>query len=379
MKKIFSMILLTVAGCCLLAGCSSGGEKDCDTEETATVIDEEKLKEAEALDEKGVAYLKGDCVEQDYCIAMGLFRQAAEAGSTSAVYHMGVLYMQGYGVGQNTPKAFSLFRQAADAGNAEAINTMGKMYMNGEFVERDYQKALNLFIKASDLGNADSFTCLAGLYHDGLGVEQDYRKALEMNQKGAELGDVTALNNLGYMYAHGEGVESDEQTAMEYYIDAAEKSEDGAYEELEYATSVDKELTLYIGNRQQGFQKYPVNAAGYGTVFELIAAISGLTGWNLTLCEDVCVNEDSVLINFASESSVQSGLPEHPDSKFSPMNGDALRRNILDSIQETVRQRFLQLGKDKQTCDFYYCVEFEPVEMDDGSTVATDKSWDGQN
>jgi TPR repeat protein len=97
-------------------------------------------------------------VPQDYAEAMRWFRQAADAGNSSAMNNIGLLYQNGEGVPQDYAEAMRWFRKAADAGNSAAMNNIGyaeaMLYANGWGVPQDYAEAMRWYLKAADAGNS---------------------------------------------------------------------------------------------------------------------------------------------------------------------------------------------------------------------------------
>jgi hypothetical protein len=111
---------------------------------------------AEAENDLGVMYTKGQGVTADYAEAVKWYGKAAEQGLAGAQHNLGFMYVNGWGVPQDDAEATKWFRKAGDQGNTTAQNNLGIMYQLGRGVPQDYHEAINWFRKAADLGNTDA-------------------------------------------------------------------------------------------------------------------------------------------------------------------------------------------------------------------------------
>ena len=73
-------------------------------------------RDAEAQNNLGYAYEKGEGVEQDYAQAVFWYRKAAEQGYAMAQNNMGIMYDNGRGVDQDYDQAVNWYRKAAEQG-----------------------------------------------------------------------------------------------------------------------------------------------------------------------------------------------------------------------------------------------------------------------
>ncbi len=133
--------------------------------------------DAEAQNNLGLLYDKGEGVAQDYNQAVSWYRKAAEKGFAAAQNNLGLSYAKGQGVPQDNKRAVSWFRKAADQGYLEAQINLGAMYANGRGVAQDYNEAASWFRTAAEKGFPRAQIYLASLYEKGLGVPQDYGEA----------------------------------------------------------------------------------------------------------------------------------------------------------------------------------------------------------
>ena len=74
----------------------------------------------EDMYQRGLAYYKGDGVEQSYELALQWFQKAADLGYDMAMYYLGVMYENGRGVPQDDELARQWYQKAADLGNESA-------------------------------------------------------------------------------------------------------------------------------------------------------------------------------------------------------------------------------------------------------------------
>ncbi len=128
---------------------------------------------------------------------------------------------------------------------------------------------------------------------------------------------------------------------------------------LESQEVPEKELpvTLYIGMNGD-FEEYPVKCAGELTPELLIAGIADLTGWNLTLADEVTTGKGGMTVSFSKACSLFTGPPDPQKEEFFAYDAETLDQMILDSIQKTLQYNFVdpELG-DPESLDIYYCME----------------------
>ena len=121
------------------------------------------------------------------------------------------------GTSQNYVEAASWCRNAADAGSASAMYDLGVMYLSGKGLPQSYSDAATWYRKAAGAGNADAMYFLGVLYLSGQGIPQSDADAAAWYRKAADAGNVLAMSDLGSMYASGRGVpKSDADAATSY-------------------------------------------------------------------------------------------------------------------------------------------------------------------
>ena len=128
--------------------------------------------------------------------------------------------------------------------------------------------------------------------------------------------------------------------------------------------SVGKVAMVYIGTKAGGFTDYPITYDGNLTPEKLIQGIADLTGWDLTLAEDVLSGKGGMSVCLSSESSLFTGPPEPQREEFHMYDVGQLAETILDSIQKTLQEGFTLEGGDPDALDIWYFMEGEqPLEL----------------
>ena len=122
--------------------------------------------------------------------------------------------------------------------------------------------------------------------------------------------------------------------------------------------------TMYIGTKAGGFNEYPMAYEGELTPEKLIQGIADLTGWNLTLAENVVSGKSGMSVCLSSESSLFTGPPDPQREEFHMYDVGQLAETILDSIQKTLQEGFTGEGGDPDALDIWYYMEGEqPLEL----------------
>lgn len=122
--------------------------------------------------------------------------------------------------------------------------------------------------------------------------------------------------------------------------------------------------TLYIGTKTNGFTEYPMTYDGELTAEKLIQGIADLTGWDLTLAEDVISGKGGMSVCLSSESALFTGPPDPQKDEFHVYDAGQLAEMILDSIQKTLQEGFTLEGGDPDALDIWYYMEGEqPLEL----------------
>ena len=158
---------------------------------------------------------------------------APDTLSPRAMVEKGMDYVYGRGVSQDYQQAASWLLKASEAGDPTGMNNLGVLYANGNGVAQDYQQAATWYLKAAEAGYAPAMANLGSLYEKGNGVHKDSQKALDWYRKAAQAGNASAMYDLGAMYENGEGLVKNLQQAIGWYQKAAALGEHHAQQALE--------------------------------------------------------------------------------------------------------------------------------------------------
>ena len=109
---------------------------------------------ADATNDLGVAYYKGEGVPKDYKEAVRLFRLAADSGNATAQYNLGWAYVDSMGVPQDFFEAAKWYERAANQNFSIAQIEIGDAYANGQGVSQSWDEAFKWYWRAAKQGNA---------------------------------------------------------------------------------------------------------------------------------------------------------------------------------------------------------------------------------
>ena len=168
--------------------------------------------------------------QQDYEMALRIWRPLAERGHSSSQSNLGVMYYQGLGVRRNFPEALKWYRMAAVQGHPDAQYNLGFAYTEGRAARRDFQEAVQWYTMSAEQGYAPAQLVLGDMYSRGQGMEKDSAEAAKWYLMAAGQGYFTAIFKAGSIYLSGEGVEPDPVRAYMWFAVAAALAPEGARE-----------------------------------------------------------------------------------------------------------------------------------------------------
>jgi len=119
--------------------------------------------------------------------AVGVYRKAAEKGSSAAMVELGTLLASGSGGPKDETEARALFARAAQAGNARAAVRLATLSGN-DSAPSDPAAARALLAKAAETNSAEAQFQLALMMADGVGGPKDDAGARAMFEKAAGAG-----------------------------------------------------------------------------------------------------------------------------------------------------------------------------------------------
>lgn len=257
MKKILTLLMLTVSLCAMAAVDAGMAKKSADAILRAAVEADKNREFDDAAELFAMAAEKGSYnamsqLARYYKYGVGgttkdaklarewadkYFRailKEAEKGDPEIMILVGDSYCNPDLVDKKDPdESFRWYSKAADSGSAHAMNELAWCYDMGSGVEENIDEAIRLFELSIAGGYADSIEDLADLYYDDEDIPDNYQKALQWFLKDAE------ENNCGYcqykvgeIYFFGDGVEADREVAKQWYEKAAANGYKYAQERL---------------------------------------------------------------------------------------------------------------------------------------------------
>lgn len=154
---------------------------------------------ADAQNQLGTRYYKGDGVPKSLANAERFYRQAAEQGHVGAQNNLGLIYSRNMGP-KGYPRAVYWYRKAASLGSEVAQYNLGLMYRYGKGVKRDYQEAARWIEYSAIAGYPIAQNSIAHMYRKGMGVQRDTEKAIRWYELAAIQDFPVAQFNLGKYY-----------------------------------------------------------------------------------------------------------------------------------------------------------------------------------
>ncbi|MFN3209537.1 MAG: GYF domain-containing protein [Roseovarius sp.] len=185
---------------------------------------EAELTEAARLNNMGVAYYRGEGVEQSYEKAVEYYEKALALGSTIAADNLSSIYWYGVeGIPVDEPRSVGYARTGFEDDHPHSIYVMGMAYLKGITVEENLTLALDYLNRAGDEGRSDALNQLGVEYARGETVPMDEAKAAEYYLRAAELDNHVAQSNYAWFLWQGRGVEKDAAEALRYALMSVEK------------------------------------------------------------------------------------------------------------------------------------------------------------
>lgn len=122
-------------------------------------------------------------VRQDVPRAIDLYRKAAEAGVSEALYKLGECYYRGIGVTQDCGQAFELFLDAAQSDYPPAQFALGRCFAEGKGTPADQSAAFYWFNQAAMRYEPQAMLEVGKRYLEGKGTAKDPTKAAAFLQQ----------------------------------------------------------------------------------------------------------------------------------------------------------------------------------------------------
>jgi len=156
------------------------------------------------------------------------FLAAAGTSGPGVWFAIGDAYMAGVGAARNRERALHWFRQAADAGHTSAMVRLGNAMRHPDH-ENDRAEAARWYRAAAERGNSSGMVQMGFACREGDGVPQNYEEATRWFAKAIDAGETHSMLHLGRVLAR----HLDSPTeALTWLLKAAEHGHRESYIEL---------------------------------------------------------------------------------------------------------------------------------------------------
>ena len=122
-------------------------------------------------------------------------------------------------------------------------------------------------------------------------------------------------------------------------------------------------VKLYISTGDGKFQSYDYSETEEATPDSLVKAMETLTGWNISLADQITTGKGGMTVCITGESAVFMGPPSNQKENFHVYDAQSMVYAVLDSIQKTLQT--YASPKNPESVDIYYCMEGNvPIRID---------------
>lgn len=126
--------------------------------------------------------------------------------------------------------------------------------------------------------------------------------------------------------------------------------------------SDEQTAALYIGNQTAGFTEYPMAYEGELTPEMLLQGIADLTGWDLSLADEITSGKGGMTVVFGPEACLFTGPPVEQKDEFHVYDSLDLTFLALDSIQKTLQN--WASSTNPESVDIYFAANGDqPMEL----------------
>ncbi len=175
--------------------------------------------------------MAGKDVPKDQSRALDLYRQAADAGNSTALTALATAYQMGNGVAADPTQARAYFLKAIELGSVGARMKLGEALIKGQGLAKDPVAGL-MILKAAAEKDVWAKVALAGLLLAGEHLPKDRDRAIQLFQQAANSGNSFAMSALASLYLTGTGVAADPARARQLLLRAIELGDNGARKKL---------------------------------------------------------------------------------------------------------------------------------------------------
>ncbi|EJK73043.1 hypothetical protein THAOC_05361 [Thalassiosira oceanica] len=156
---------------------------DTDADVLAMIQARVAKKDPAAINYLGEKYFHGRLgLQKDMQRVIELYNEAAELGSTNALFNFGNLYYLGDGVEKNTAKGVEFYEKAAMRGHVVSRHNLGI----SEVQKGNYDRAVRHLLISAKMGFKDSLETMKQLFMTGQATKAQYAEALKGYQDAVE-------------------------------------------------------------------------------------------------------------------------------------------------------------------------------------------------
>ncbi|NET57991.1 MAG: DUF2610 domain-containing protein [Symploca sp. SIO2E6] len=166
-----------------------------------------------------------DAFEQASKKKLVYYQNAADKGSSVAMYELAYMYRYGDYVEVDLPKAIQWYKKSTTAGNSTAAEELANLYADESKTglgEPQPEEAAKYFRIALELGSETAGVALADLIKKGKVTSKTPDEALNLYEQALANGSLRAASSLSEVYLKGELVEKDLKKAEQYALMALE-------------------------------------------------------------------------------------------------------------------------------------------------------------
>lgn len=145
--------------------------------------------------------------------------------------------------------------------------------------------------------------------------------------------------------------------------DIMKVTENGGAAESDGDAQQSEGTKLYISTGDGKFQSYNYSQAEEATPDRLVKEMETLTGWNISLADEITTGKGGMTVCITGQSAVFMGPPSNQKEGFQVNNEKSMVYAVLDSIQKTLQT--YASPKNPDSVDIYYCMEGNvPIRID---------------
>lgn len=152
---------------------------------------------------------------------------------------------------------------------------------------------------------------------------------------------------------------------------------DGENEESSDGSAEEAQEFLYITLDGHSYESYPYH--GESTPEGLLKGIEELTGWNLSLADEITTGKGGISVTFAEDACLFTGPPEEQKEEFHVYDATQLVLSVLGSVQATLQNWASPAAPDN--VDIYYAMgaDIKPLTIENlGVTWPIDEPYSSE-